>query len=191
MKKTQKSVINEKEFFHDEGRNNSNCENPVAADFSLRRERKHRLPLDYYKGKVKITFTFCIEEKKILFVDKEIVDKFLEILIEIKNKYDCKNWVYIFMLNHVHLIIEGNSEEADLWRMIVRFKQKTGFWLSKNRKGIRWQKDFYDHIHRKNEDLKKHIIYVLDNPVRKGLIAHWEEYAFKGSLDFDLEEIIT
>ena len=85
--------------------NNNNCENSVAADFSLRKERKHRLPLNCYKGKVKITFTFCIEGKKILFVDKEIVDKFLEILIEIKNKYDCKNWVYIFMPDHVHLII--------------------------------------------------------------------------------------
>jgi hypothetical protein len=31
----------------------------------------------------------------------------------------------------------------------------------------------------------------LDNSVRKGLIDNWEEYAFKGSLDFDLEEIIT
>jgi putative transposase len=169
----------------------SNCEDRVAADFSLRKERKHRLPLNIYKGKVKVTFTFCIEGKKILFDDKAIVNKFLEILIEIKNKCNCKNWVYIFMPDHVHLVMEGNSEEADLWKMVVRFKQKTGFWLSKNRKGIRWQKDFYDHIHRKNEDLRKHIIYILDNSVRKGLIDNWEEYAFKGSLDFDLEEIIT
>ncbi len=32
MKKTQKSVINEKEFFHNGGRKDGNCENPVAAD---------------------------------------------------------------------------------------------------------------------------------------------------------------
>ncbi len=112
-------------------------------------------------------------------------------MIEIKNKYEGKNWVYIFMPDHVHLVIEGNSEKADLWKIVVKFKQKTGFWLSKNSIGIRWQKDFYDYIHRKDEDLKKHMHYILNNSVRKGLVGNWEEYPFKGSLDFDLEKIIV
>jgi putative transposase len=125
------------------------------------REKKHRLSLDCYKGRVRVTFTLCVEEKKVLFTEKVIVDTFLEILLEAKNKHDCRNWVFIFMPDHLHLILEGNSEKADLWKTLVLFKQKTGFWLSKNRKGMRWQKDFYDHIHRKEEDLKKHITYNL------------------------------
>ena len=32
---------------------------------------------------------------------------------------------------------------------------------------------------------------VVTQSVRKELIDNWEEYAFKDSLDFDLEEIIT
>ncbi len=135
-----------------------------ARGYQPARERKHRLPLDRYEGRVRVTFTLCIEGKKTFFTEKAIVDKFLEILIETietKNKYNCKNWVYIFMPDHLHLILEGNSEKADLWKTVVLFKQKTGFWLSKNRKGIRWQKDFYDHIHRKDEDLKKHIIFWI------------------------------
>lgn len=155
------------------------------------REKKHRLPLECYEGRVRVTFTFCIKGKKCLFTDKTIVDKFLEILIEAKNKHNCKNWVYIFMPDHLHLVLEGNSEKADLWKTVVLFKQKTGFWLSKNKEGIQWQKDFYDHIHRKDEDLKKHIIYILENSVRRGLINNWEDYPFKGSLDFELEEIIA
>lgn len=117
-------------------------------------EKKHRLPLDSYKGRVVATFTLCVENKKPCFTEKAIVDKFLEILIEAKNKYDCKNAVYVFMPDHLHLILEGNSENADVWKSITLFKQKTGFWFSKNKKQIRWQKDFYDHIHRKDEDLK-------------------------------------
>lgn len=155
------------------------------------RERKHRLSLDHYEGKVRVTFTFCIEGRKNLFTEKAVIDKFLEILKQAKDTYDCKNWAYIFMPDHLHLILEGNSEKADLWKTVRLFKQKTGFWLSNNRKGIRWQKDFYDHIHRKGEDLKKHIIYIMENSVRRGLIDSWEDYPFKGSLDFDLEEIIV
>ncbi|MBT9132709.1 MAG: hypothetical protein DDT31_00074 [Syntrophomonadaceae bacterium] len=140
---------------------------------------------------MRVNFTFCIEEKRVLFTERIIVEKFLEILIEAKNKYACKNWVYIFMPDHLHLILEGNSEEADLWKTVVLFKQKTGFWLSGNGRGMQWQKDFYDHIHRKDEDLKKHIIYILDNSVRRSLVDNWKDYPFKGSLDFDLEEIMT
>ncbi len=95
------------------------------------------------------------------------------------------------MPDHLHIVNEGISDESDLWKMLNLFKQKTGFWLSNNREEAKWQKDFYDHIHRKEVDLKKHIRYILNNPVRKGLVSDWREYPFKGSLDFSLEKIIS
>jgi len=154
-------------------------------------ENKHRLSLDCYRGRVRINFTLCIENKKAFFKDEAVINKFLEILKETLNKYDCKNIIYIFMPDHLHLILEGFSGEADLWKAIVLFKQKTGFWLSKNGNGIRWQKDFYDHVHRKDDNLRKHISYILDNPVRKKIVVNWKDYSFKGSLDFDIEKIIA
>ncbi len=48
MIKTQKSVINKKEFFYNVRRNDGNCGNLVAAGFSLRRKRMHKLPLNYH-----------------------------------------------------------------------------------------------------------------------------------------------
>lgn len=153
-------------------------------------ENKHRLSLECYKGKVKTTFTLCVDGKKTLFKEEPIVNKFIEIMTDAINKYNCKNWVYMFMPDHLHLVLEGNSEDSDLWKTIVLFKQKSGFWLARNNKKIRWQKDFFDHIHRKEEDLKKHIFYVLNNPVRKGLVNDWKNYPFKGSLDFNLDEIV-
>lgn len=137
-----------------------------------------------------MTFTLCVEAKKPLFVQQPVVDKVLEILKESKNKFNCKNWVYVFMPEHMHLILEGETEQSDLWKAIILFKQKTGFWLAQN-KMYGWQKDFYDHIHRKEDDLKQHISYILDNPVRKGFVPGWEDYSFSGSLDFNLHEIIS
>jgi len=93
-----------------------------ACVYQSAKERKHRLSLDYYKGRKRATFTFCIENRKAFFAEKTIVEKFLEILTETKVKYDCKNWVYIFMPDHLHLILEGNSEKADLWETVVLFK---------------------------------------------------------------------
>jgi putative transposase len=143
-------------------------------------ESKHRLPVDCYKGRVRITFTLCVKERKQLFITKTLVDQFLTILKNTEEKYECINWVYLFMPDHLHLIIEGKSDRSDLWKMIVSFKQKTGFWLSQNAPEIQWQKDFYDHIHRTEDDLKKQIRYILENPLRKKLVSDWQIYPFKG-----------
>lgn len=93
------------------------------------------------------------------------------------------------MPDHLHILAEGKSEEADLWKMIVDFKQQTGYWLSKNGNGIRWQKDFYDHILREEEDVTKHMAYILDNPIRAGLARDWRDYLYKGSTLYNLHEL--
>ena len=54
-----------------------------------------------------------------------------------------------------------------------------------------WQKNFYDHIHRKEKDLKKHIFYIIENPVQKNIVSNWMDYRFVGSLDFEIEDLIT
>lgn len=105
------------------------------------KEKKHRLSSLCYQGEIRITFTLCVKDKKPLFAQKEIVNKFIEVLKEAGNKFNCKNWVYMFMPDHLHLILEGKTDQSDLWKAIVLFKQKTGFWLSQNKMGS-WQKDF-------------------------------------------------
>ena len=153
-------------------------------------EKHHRLPLKNYRGITRATFTICVKDKKCLFTDSVIVDKFLKYLDEAIKKYACKNLVYVFMPDHLHIVLEGNCADSDVWKSIVLFKQKTGFWLRKNKPGFHWQKDFFDYLHRKEDDFKKHITYILNNPTRKGLAADWQDYQFKGSLDYPLEEIL-
>lgn len=153
-------------------------------------EKKHRLHRAAYVGLVRVTFTLCVKDKKSLFDNQIIVDQFLKIFEEAIRAEQLKNWVYIFMPDHFHAVIEGKTFKSDLWKATVLFKQKTGYWLSKNNVNREWQKDFYDHIHRREEDLVKHIRYILENSIRKGLVKNWKDYPFKGSLDFNLEELI-
>jgi REP element-mobilizing transposase RayT len=93
------------------------------------------------------------------------------------------------MPDHIHIVLEGISENSNLWKAIVLFKQLTGFWLKQNHPDIKWQKDFYDHVLRR-EELKKQIRYILRNPVRKGLVADWKDYPYMGTLNGDLEDIL-
>jgi len=97
--------------------------------------------------------------------------------------------VYCFMPDHQHLIVTGTDEQADTLAFIKKYKQKTGYWLSRNQTA-EWQKDFYDHVIRKEESLIGIVQYILDNPVRKGLVEHWDDYPFKGAVGFDLEDLL-
>lgn len=153
-------------------------------------EKSHRLNKENYIGFVCATFTLCIKDKKIVFNRNDIVDKFIEILKNSCEKYEVKNWIYTFMPNHTHFILEGIHEKSDLWKCVVLFKQQTGDWFSKTMKNASWQKDFYDHIHKKDEDLINHIRYVAENPVRCGIVDSWEKYPYTGALNYKPEELL-
>lgn len=96
------------------------------------------------------------------------------------------------MPDHLHLLLEGETEDADLKRLIVLFKQASGYNYKKNagrcysadEKPKLWQTSFYDHVLRKDEDLLDVVRYILNNPVRKGLVRNYTEYRHSGSLVF-------
>lgn len=148
-------------------------------------EQKHRLPIAQYIGFNVIAFTCCVQNKKNLFIDREIFRTFNNILLEVLEEYNCDAHVYLFMPNHMHLILQGKNDTADMWKCLVLFKQKTGYWLLKNAHEFKWQKDFYDHVLRKDDDLIKQIKYVLNNPVRKGMVSDWKDFLYKGSTVYD------
>jgi REP element-mobilizing transposase RayT len=155
------------------------------------KEKKHRLPKSYYKGQISAVFTLCLYGDIRFFANLEITNTFTDILSSVVKKTNCIVPVYCFMPDHQHLIITGTSRNSDIWKTMVLYKQKTGFWMSVNRPNIRWQKDFYDHLLRVDEDITNQVKYILDNPVRKGLVLSWEEYPFKGSIGCKIEDILV
>lgn len=143
------------------------------------------------KIKISVAFTLCIKDNVRLFINPEIIPVFTDVLASVTAKSDCIVPVYCFMPDHQHIIITGTSDDSNIWKTMVNYKQKTGFWMARNRPNIKWQKDFYDHVMRKHEDIVAQVKYVLNNPVRKGFVSTWEEYPFKGSIGCSLEDILN
>ncbi len=65
------------------------------------------------------------------------------------------------------------------------FKQKSSYHFKKYANNILWQRSYYDHVIRKEENLKDIIRYIWGNPVRKALVTNYRDYPFSGSLIFD------
>jgi hypothetical protein len=46
------------------------------------------------------------------------------------------------------------------------------------RRGRVWQQESFDHVLRSSENLDAKISYLLENPVRAGLVSEWSHYAW-------------
>jgi REP element-mobilizing transposase RayT len=149
----------------------------------------HRLPRDRYKGRVSAAFTLCVRDRRLLFVEPYIVRSFVDFLKQVAEKR-IFNVVFCFMPDHAHLISLGTNDESDLILGLEEFKQVTGHWLGANHPEFKWQKSFYDRVIRSTEELAATVRYVLDNPVRAGLVSNWFEYPYTGAVGFDLNTFL-
>lgn len=133
----------------------------------------------------------------------ELNMEIIECLKNQKEKLRCRVFVYCLMPEHLHFLCsvglyarrnyayEGLhclDKLPSIIDFVNQFKGKsTTIAWKYGIKGSLWQKRWYDHILRKDEDVRKIDEYTLNNPVRRGLVEHWYEYPYCGYLDeFDV-----
>jgi REP element-mobilizing transposase RayT len=90
-------------------------------------------------------------------------------------------WAYCVMPDHGHLVLTP-SATCDIVSFVGQFKSlslRAAWKLGVD--GSFWQPRFWDHFARKEDEAKRVILYVLQNPVRAGLVAQWHDYAFSGA----------
>lgn len=81
------------------------------------------------------------------------------------------------MPDHIHLLLVPISE--NLIDLISKWKSFTTHLIWKGgHKGKVWQRSFYDHALRKDEDVLKVSEYIVYNPVRKGIVQSWTDYPY-------------
>ena len=84
---------------------------------------------------------------------------------------------YCLMPNHVHMVVRVLEEALPLVKTLQRLKSYTATQANKllGRAGAFWQAESYDHVLRKGE-LERVVAYVLENPVKAGLVDDWEQW---------------
>jgi putative transposase len=115
------------------------------------------------------------------FTDEQLVTA---VLLQIRHAADSSDFqllAYCFMPDHMHLIVEGRTDSADLPRFVKAWKQKTGFQYVKRTGNRLWQVGYFEHVLRSDESTERHVAYVLGNPVRAGLAKAVGEYPFAGT----------
>jgi len=155
-----------------------------------RQHKDIRLCPENYLGCRWYFVTLCAKDRVKYFRGKAFCDWVLRVLKEESAKHFFFVKAFCLMPDHLHLLLQGNSLNADLLKFINRFKQRTsyGFWARE--KKTLWQVSFYDHILRDKDAPADVAWYIWLNPVRAGLVKKAEEYPYSGPFvrDWDAGE---
>ena len=94
------------------------------------------------------------------------------------------------MPDHAHLLIEGSREHSDMRQFAKMAKQGSGAVYALKSGRALWQEGYHDRVLRAEEDSRRVARYILENPVRAGLVKHASEYPFSGSDIWAMADLI-
>jgi putative transposase len=136
-----------------------------------------------YRGVRRYSLTICTYARGRVFNHEDIVQSVLSEIERVAEGEHFRVLAYCFMPDHLHLLVEGESDTADLQRFVKRWKQTTGFKYAKERGRRLWQVGFFDYVLRRDDDTNRHALYILGNPIRAGLTRTIGEYPFAGCVE--------
>lgn len=87
------------------------------------------------------------------------------------------------------MVLAASTEASDLQRFMNNWKQRTGYEFKQRTGGSLWQESYFDHVLRDDEETNTALKYVLENPVRKGMVTKFEEYPYGGSDVYDASQL--
>jgi putative transposase len=96
---------------------------------------------------------------------------------------DAKAWMvgrYVLMPDHLHLFAAPGYPELSLERWVTYWKSQ--FSKHHPHHGHCWQTDHWDTRLRREESYDAKWEYVLNNPVRKGLVNDPDDWPFQGEV---------
>jgi putative transposase len=144
-----------------------------------------RLPPDEYLGTAISFVTICTENRLAIFHNASRSNTAVEALRRTARLMQFLVHAFCLMPDHAHFLVEGTSASSDLLRFVSQWKQQTGYLFRDELPKRFWQRRFYDHILRGDDDSESVAWYIWMNPVRKGIVAEPHQYAFSGSFTAD------
>jgi putative transposase len=142
-----------------------------------------------YLGQHRYSLTFCTDRRQNLFTRKEVVDLALEQIARGATECGFEIIAYCAMPDHLHLLVEGQRADSDAKRFIARAKQYSGYYHKRAHGASLWQRYGFEHVLRDEELVLVTAKYILENPVRAGLVERVEDYPFVGSMVYSLNDL--
>ena len=127
--------------------------------------------------------TIVAHERQKFFDDKRIAEATIKCLLDLREKYHFKLYCFCLMPDHLHALIGIGESGLTLSRICGDFKSLSTKVFWQFYEGKLWQRQFFDHIIRNEDDFCETVKYIRLNPVRKKLVIDWKDWQFAGEPD--------
>src|SRR6478752_4536390 len=108
--------------------------------------RPPRLHDSCYVGANRVFLTMCTFERRKYFSDPVRTKEIVEQLLSVAAQWGVEIIAYCFMTDHLHVLVEGVSEQADSRKCADAFRRVSGFHFKRARGRRLWQEGYYDHV---------------------------------------------
>jgi putative transposase len=137
-----------------------------------------RLPRQQYEIPSQIfSITICTYNRRPLFENNEYAGLTFNTLRSGPFGKQTELYAACLMPDHIHLLL--SPVEENLIDSVNRWKSYTAnLLLKKGLTGSCWQRGFYDHALRKEEDIRATAEYIVNNPLRAGIVGPGHDYPF-------------
>jgi len=146
--------------------------------------KRIRMDQEAYADGSVFAVTIATADRRLLLTDSVVAESCLQQLRNSVNKCDASVYAYCFMPDHAHLL--ASVPGGTILVMFVRhFKQLSAYRfrrLAGYEGQTLWQRRFFDHALRREEEIGKTAEYIWSNPVRAGLVEDAARYTYSGSL---------
>jgi putative transposase len=118
------------------------------------------------------------------FVRHDLNTLILDALREEQERLRCAVFTYCLMPDHLHFLLSPRMDGISVLKFTDGYKGKaTNRCWTAGWRGRLWQPRYYDHVVRKEENLYSIAEYILNNPVRKKLVACPEDWPWSGHMN--------
>ena len=99
---------------------------------------------------------------------------------EMRILHDCNavnSCAWVLMPDHLHWLFEL-GEEYDLGNVVKHLKGRSARAINRilGRNGAIWQREYYEHALRRDEDIQETARYIIANPLRAKLVERLGDY---------------
>ena len=147
--------------------------------------RNQRLAPELYTHASRVYFmTIRAYKNQSPFTRDELNQLVLDALRKEQERQNCAVFTYCLMPDHLHFLVSPRRNGISVLTFTDQYKGKTTnrSW-SVGWQGKLWQPRYYDHIVRAEENLRAIAEYILENPVRRALVEHVEDWPWGGHMN--------
>jgi putative transposase len=143
-----------------------------------------------YRGGYRYFLTICAYQRRLAFKDASTIDLVMEQIRFTATEQAFEDIAYCFMWDHIHLLVAGASEAADLKKFAQLMKQRSGWRFARSGDGRLWQPGYYERVLRSEDATSAVVNYIIQNPVRAQIVESPRDYPHWGSGSYTREELL-